>query len=76
MKYRCAILAFGSLMSLSAFAGYEEGLKAYKNKDYAQALQEWRPLAEQGDARSQYSLGCRKIKYSKWSFSDHSSIYT
>ncbi|HDW3841041.1 TPA: SEL1-like repeat protein [Pseudomonas aeruginosa] len=57
MKYRCAILAFGSLMSLSAFAGYEEGLKAYKNKDYAQALQEWRPLAEQGDARSQYSLG-------------------
>lgn len=57
MKYRCAILAFGSLMSLSAFAGFDEGKHAYESRDYAKALQELRPLAEQGNARAQNYLG-------------------
>ncbi len=29
---------------------YQAGLDAYARGDYATALKEWRPLAEQGDA--------------------------
>jgi len=32
-------------------------MDAYNQGDYATALKEWRPLAEQGDATGQYSLG-------------------
>ena len=31
-------------------AGYDEGLEAANRGDYATALAEWRPLAEQGNA--------------------------
>jgi len=41
----------------SAWADYDDGLAAYNRGDYAAALQEWRPLAEQGDAKAQYNLG-------------------
>ncbi len=33
------------------------GLAAVKRGDYAAALKEWKPLAEQGDARAQANLG-------------------
>ena len=36
---------------------YEKGLEAYENGEYATALNEWRPLAQQGDAAAQYNLG-------------------
>ena len=36
---------------------YEDGLAAYQRGDYATALKFWRPLAEQGFADAQYSLG-------------------
>ena len=36
---------------------FEKGLEAYNRGDYAAALREWRPLAEQGDADAQYNLG-------------------
>lgn len=36
---------------------YDKGLAAYEAGDYATALQEFRPLAEQGDARAQSNLG-------------------
>ena len=36
---------------------YDVGLEAYQRGDYAAALHEIRPLAEQGDARAQNSLG-------------------
>ena len=35
----------------------EKGLEAYEQRDYATALREWRPLAEQGDAYAQFQLG-------------------
>ena len=38
-------------------ADFQKGLDAYKNKDYATALREWKPLAEQGNAEAQYILG-------------------
>ena len=40
-----------------AWADYWDGKAAYKVGDYATALKEWRPLAEQGDAGAQYNLG-------------------
>ncbi len=40
-----------------ANADFEAGMAAAKSKDYATALKEWRPLAEQGDARAQNQLG-------------------
>jgi TPR repeat protein len=36
---------------------FDEGLAALQAGDYATALQEWRPLAEQGDVSAQYNLG-------------------
>jgi len=36
---------------------FDKGLAAARAGDYATALQEWRPLAEQGHAQGQYNLG-------------------
>ncbi len=41
----------------SAWAGLDEGYAAYVRGDYATALPEFEPLAEQGDAAAQYNLG-------------------
>lgn len=38
-------------------ADFQKGLTAANKGDYATALQEWRPLADQGDATAQYNLG-------------------
>ena len=40
-----------------AAGGIERGGAAYNQGDYGTALQEWRPLAEQGDAGAQLNLG-------------------
>ena len=40
-----------------AWAGWDEGVAAFNRGDYATALREWRPLAEQGNADAQYFLG-------------------
>ena len=47
----CLTLAvlFGSL-GISESADYQKGWDAYDSGDYATALREWEPLAEQGDA--------------------------
>ena len=47
---------FGSV-GVSASADYQKGLTAYKDKDYATALREWTPLAEQGNADAQKNIG-------------------
>ncbi len=36
---------------------FETGKEALKRGDYAAALREWRPLAEQGNAQAQHQLG-------------------
>ena len=48
-----------SLLSLASMAwdGFREGLAAYNSGDYATALREFRPLAQQGEAHAQYYLG-------------------
>lgn len=47
------ILLFGT----PAFADFAKGLDAYHSGDYATALKEWVPLAEQGDSSAQLFLG-------------------
>jgi hypothetical protein len=37
--------------------GFRRGLTAFEEGDYAKALSEWRPLADQGHAEAQYRLG-------------------
>ena len=50
------------MLATPAQAGLGEGLAAAKRGDYATALREWRPLAEQGHASAQSTLG---FMYSK-----------
>ena len=53
------VLTFAILIGLAApaWAGFAEGVAAWDRGDYATALQELRPLAEQGDALAQFNLG-------------------
>ena len=48
-----SFLAFTPVAAQDLMKGYD----AFEAGDYATALQEWRPLAEQGDADAQYFLG-------------------
>jgi TPR repeat protein len=50
----CLCLA---LAGQPAFADFEEAAAAFASGDYDKVLEEVRPLAEQGDARSQYAMG-------------------
>ena len=45
------------LSGTPAVADFAKGLAAAESGDYTTALQEWRPLAEQGNADAQYKLG-------------------
>lgn len=40
-----------------AWGDYQVGMDAYNRGDFKTALREWQPLADQGDARAQFSLG-------------------
>jgi len=42
---------------VSESADFQKGLTAYDNGDYATALREWKPLAEQGYYNAQNNLG-------------------
>ena len=44
-------------LAVPAWADFQAGMDATTRGDYATALREWRPLAEQGDALAQYNLG-------------------
>ena len=44
-------------LAASAWADYQVGMDAYERGNYATALSEWRPLAEEGDAQAQLHLG-------------------
>ena len=57
---RCAAtvaIILVAIFAAPAWAGFDEGVAAYKRGDYATALREWRSLAAQGDAAAQYNLG-------------------
>ena len=56
---RCLIIAaLAFMLSLPVAAqDFEAGMAAYKRGDYAMALREWLPLAEQGNEKAQALLG-------------------
>lgn len=56
MARRLMVLLLLTCLSGPARAGFDEGLAAFYNFDYATALDEWIPLAEAGDSRAQYQL--------------------
>jgi TPR repeat protein len=52
------LVALSLLVSFPSWsADFGKGLAAAERGDYATAIREWRPLAEQGDAKAQYNLG-------------------
>lgn len=55
-------LSAASLLPGVASAGFEEGVAALDNKDYATAFKEFKLLASQGDATSQYNLALMYAK--------------
>jgi len=51
-------LAAATLVARPVAAGpLEDGSAAYREKDYAKAVELWQPLAERGDPMAQYYLG-------------------
>ena len=44
-------------VGLVSRADYQAGVKAYERGDYETALQEWQPLAEEGNPKAQFHLG-------------------
>ena len=52
------ILSLLTLLSAPALgADFDKGVSAFQRGDYAIALREWTPLAEQGHAKAQHNLG-------------------
>ncbi len=52
-----ALLLLLLCLAMPAWADFQAGLDAHKRGDYKAALHELRPLAERGDAVSQFQLG-------------------
>ena len=53
-----SVMALGLMLAGSVQAqDIDKGFSAYKAKDWATAVENFRPLAEQGDAQAQFSLG-------------------
>ena len=61
MKLSCSVLVVNLLFlvmpSIALTQDFKKGLSAYKVGDYASAIEEWTPLADQGNAFAQYKLG-------------------
>ena len=51
------IVMLGFMLPLGAWAGLDEGIQAYTIGDFAKALTEFQPLADQGNIEGQYFLG-------------------
>jgi cell division septation protein DedD len=45
------------LVAGAAWAGVKEGVEAWQAGNYSAAVNEWRPLADKGDADAQFNLG-------------------
>jgi len=57
MKKPLIVLIVALGLIRPAWADYQDGEAAYERGDYQTALREWRPLAEQGLAEAQWTLG-------------------
>ncbi len=56
-KFLASVAVVFTLADTADAQDFQKGLAAAEAGDYATALQEWRPLAEQGDAAAQFYLG-------------------
>ena len=57
MKILALSVLFILMFCAPAFADFAKGLDAAQKGDFATALKEWKPLAEQGNASAQSNLG-------------------
>ena len=59
MSFRFPLALVLSIVCFAApaWADFKTAMEAYNRGDFAKALREWRPLAEQGDASAQFYLG-------------------
>jgi uncharacterized protein len=57
LRFPVALVLSIVCLAASAWADFKAGVDAYQRGDYATALREWQPLAEQGQALAQYNLG-------------------
>ncbi len=58
MKRLLVVAALAVGLAMPAWGqDFDAGLAAYERGDYAAALKEWKPLAEQGYAAAQFNLG-------------------
>ena len=58
MKRLLTVIAvFLFLTTPSAGQDFNKGVRAYERGDYAAAMLEWRPFAENGNATAQYNVG-------------------
>jgi len=57
LRFTTALVLSIVCLVAPAWADFQAGMDANNREDYATALREWRPLAEQGDALAQYNLG-------------------
>jgi len=57
LRFPIALVLLIVCLAVAACDDFQAGVEAYGRGDYATALHEWRPLAEQGNARAQYYLG-------------------
>src|SRR3954470_20838315 len=54
---RTLTLALALLAATPAYAGFFEGLQAAQNEDWATAMKEWLPLAEEGNPGARSNVG-------------------
>jgi TPR repeat protein len=58
LAFQSVLAAVFLAMAGVADAGpFEDGQAAYDQHDYTRALQDWRPLADHGDAKEQNKIG-------------------
>ena len=57
LRLPIALVLFIICLVVPAWADFQAGMDAYNRRDFATALREWQPLADQGDARAQFSFG-------------------
>ncbi|MEI8016439.1 MAG: tetratricopeptide repeat protein [Nitrospira sp.] len=56
-RFPLALVLSICCLTTLVWADFETGMDAYQRGNYATALSEWRPLAEEGDAQAQLHLG-------------------
>ena len=59
MSFRLTLTLMLAIFCLAvpAWADFQAGMTAHDSEDYAAAMREWQPLAQQGDAQAQYHVG-------------------